>query len=264
MGLQSLRDKLLQAGLVTEDQAKKAEADIEARKRSDRRPAGGQGTAPAKGKGGPQGGPRGARPARPQGNRAQQPQAHAKQPPQPRRELTAEEKLRREEEAAFRERERLLNKEREENRKRAQEDRKRLETLRALCEAHEVTERGDEAFHFTSRKKRVMRIYLTPAQLVALEKGDLAIIDKPTPGELTTALVTRAAAEEAVKLDARTVRFFNPGTGETFGFKAEAPLPGEEAATESEAHEEPAESAADATGPTADANHQASEEPPAA
>lgn len=238
MGLQSLRDKLLQAGLVTEDQAKKAEADIEARKRTqkERRSGGGQGGGGGKGKGP---GPRQAKGQRPQGNRAQAPSQ------QPRRELTEEEKRRREEEAAFREKERLIAKEREENRKRAVEDRKRLEGLRALCEKFEVTERGDEAFHFTSRKKKVMRMYLAPAQLSALENGELAIVDKPMPGELATALVTREAAEEAVKLDPKAIRFYNRGGGETYGFKRDAPLPGEEAATESEAHEEPAEGAAE-------------------
>lgn len=241
MGLQSLRDKLLQAGLVTEDQAKKAEADIEARKRAqkERRSGGGQGGGGGKGKG-PGPAPRQAKGQRPQGNRPQG------QNQQPRRELTEEEKRRREEEAAFREKERLLAKEREENRKRAQEDRKRLEGLRALCEKFEVTERGDEAFHFTSRKKKVMRMYLTPEQLTALENGNLAIVDKPLPGELATALVTREAAEEAVKLDSKAIRFYNRGGGETYGFKRDAPLPGEEAATESEAHEEPADAATDA------------------
>lgn len=214
MGLQSLRDKLLQAGLVTEEQARKAEADIEARKRQarERRQAGG-------GKGGK--GPKG----------------QGAQPQQARRELTEEEKRRREEEAAFREKERLLAKEREENRKRAIEDRKKLEALRTICEKYEIAERGDEPFHFTSRKKKVMRMYLTPTQLEALQAGQLAIIDKPLPGELTTALVPREAAEEALKVDSRALRFYNRGGGETYGFRSDAPLPSEAPAVESEAHE---------------------------
>ena len=193
MGLQSLRDKLLQAGLVTEDQAKKAEADKSRRGGGrDRRRADGRG--PGKNQ-------------------------------QPRRELTEEERRKLEEEAAFREKERLLAREREENRKRAVEDRKRLETLRELCEKHEVEERGDEAFHFTSRKKKVMKIYLTAEQLQKLEAGELAIMDKPLPGELTTALVTREAAEKARLVDPRALRFYNRGGGETYGFKAdESPM----------------------------------------
>ncbi len=225
MGLQSLRDKLLQAGLVTEDQAKKAEADLEARKRAarDRRPGGPDNR--GRGPGGPKG-------------------AHARGPAQPRpqqppRELTEEEKRKREEEAAFREKERLLAREREENRKRALEDRRKLDGLRAVCEKFEVTERGDEAFFFTSRKKKVMKIFLTPEQLKALEAGQLAIMDKPLPGELATALVTREGAEEAVKLESRALRFYNRGGGETYGFKAEAPVPGAEDAVETEQHAEP-------------------------
>lgn len=210
MGLQSLRDKLLQAGLVTEEQAKKAEADKSRR------------------------GPRGRRPDNGRG-----PGKHQ----QPRRELTEEERRKLEEEAAFREKERLLAREREENRKRAIEDRKRLETLRELCEKHEVTERGDEAFHFTSRKKKVMRIYLTPDQLQKLEAGELAIMDKPLPGELATALVTREAAEQARLVDPRALRFYNRGGGETYGFKADAsPM----AASSELAEQAPAAEAADA------------------
>ncbi|WP_373047038.1 DUF2058 family protein [Vulgatibacter sp.] len=227
MGLQSLRDKLLQAGLVTEDQAKKAEADLEARKRAsrDRQQQGG---APRGGGGRPQGrGPGG-------------PNRGGGRPQQPPRELTEEEKRKREEEAAFREKERLLAKEREENRKRALEDRKKLEGLRELCEKHEVTERGDEAFFFSSRKKKVMKIFLTPEQLKALEAGQLAIMDKPMPGELATALVTREAAEGAVKIDSRALRFYNRGGGETYGFKADSLQAGPDAENTTESHEEPA------------------------
>lgn len=195
MGLQSLRDKLLQAGLVTEDQAKKAEAELEAKRR----------TARERRQGGPAG--RGRGPGR-------------NQPP--RRELSEEERRKLEEEAAFREKERLLAKEREENRKRAAEDRKRLERLRELCDKYEVTERGDEPFHFTSRKKKVQKIFLTPEQLRKLEAGELAIMDKPLPGELAVALVTREAAEEAVRIDSRALRFYNRGGGETYGFKSDA------------------------------------------
>ncbi|HWV38280.1 MAG TPA: DUF2058 family protein [Vulgatibacter sp.] len=197
MGLQSLRDKLLQAGLVTEDQAKKAEEAKAARR-------------------GPKAPDRANRRAsdRPQPGRAA-----------PAKALSPEEQRKREEDAAFRERERMLNREREENRRRAAEDRKKLEGLLAAAEKHEVTERGDEAFHFTTRRKKVQRIYLTADQLRKLETGDLAIIDKPTPAELSFALVTREGAERALALDPKAVRFYNRGFGQTFGFKAEAPQP---------------------------------------
>jgi uncharacterized protein YaiL (DUF2058 family) len=207
MGLLNLRDKLLQAGLVTEDQAKKAEADS---KRRDAR-----GGAPAKG------------PARRDDRREKGPRPE----PKPKRELTEAERIAAEEAAARREHEQFLAKEREENRKRAVLDRQRQEKLRALAAAHEIAERGDEAFHFVTRKNKVLRIYLAPEQIRRLEAGELAVIEKPLPAELSYALVTRAAAEEAIATDAKAVRFYNRGNGETFGFMGEPPT----AATEGEA-----------------------------
>ncbi len=205
MGFQSLREKLLEAGLVNEEQVKRAEAEAEREKRARR-----QGKGPR----------RGPKPAQRKGREAQP------------RELTEEERRAREEEAAFRARERELNREREENRRRAAEDRKRMEALRALAEKHEIAERGDEAFHFVSRKKKLLRLYLTPEQIRGLESGELAIIDKPTPAELAQALVPREAAEEALAIDPRAIRFYNRGEGETYGFQpeSEAPPAGEDAA----------------------------------
>lgn len=210
MGLLNLRDKLLQAGLVTEDQAKKAEADL---KRKEER-----GAAPGKPGGGRRDERRGPGPERPEVKS------------RPKREPTEAERIAAEEAAARREHEQFLAREREENRKRAVLDRQRQEKLRALATAHEIAERGDEAFHFVTRKNRVLRMYLTPMQVQRLEEGQLAVIEKPLPAELSYALVTRAAAEEAVSVDVRAVRFYNRGNGETFGFKGEAPS----AATESE------------------------------
>lgn len=191
MGFQSLRDKLLQAGLVNEEQAKRAEAEAAAERRAAR--------------------------AKRQGPR-RGPKAEARPP----RELTEEERRAREEEAAFRERQRELERERQENRKRAAEDRKRMEALRAIAEKNEIEERGEEAFHYVSRKKKLLRMYLTAEQIAALERGELAIIDKPTPAELTQALVPRSAAEEALAIDPRAIRFYNRGEGETYGFMPEA------------------------------------------
>jgi len=209
MGLQSLRDKLLQAGLVTQDQAKKAE---EAKPKAPKAPER------------PRDRDRGQE--RPRHDRPKSARPAAAAPQRPAKELSPEEQKKREEEAAFRERERMLNRERDENRKRAAEDRKKLEGLLAAAEKHEVTERGDEAFHFTTRRKKVQRIYLSAEQLKKLEAGDLAIIDKPLPAELSFALVTREGAERALALDPKAVRFYNRGFGQTFGFKAEAPAPG--------------------------------------
>lgn len=194
MGLQSLREKLLQAGLIDEEQAKRAEAEAAAERR------------------------RAAQKRRESSPRSGRPKEEARKA-QP---LTEEERRAREEELAFRQRQRELKREREENRRRAQEDRKRMEALRAIAEKHEITERGDEPFFFVSRKKKLLRMYLTRAQIEALERGELAIIDKPTPAELVQALVPRAAAEEALAVDPRAIRFYNRGNGETYGFVSES------------------------------------------
>jgi uncharacterized protein YaiL (DUF2058 family) len=191
MGLQSLRDKLLQAGLVTEEQARKSVADQASAKR-----------------------PRKETAARRPPNAPSAPRVH--------RELTPEEKLAAEEAAAHREKERLLQKEREENRRRALEDRKRQESLRALAEKHEIAERGDQPFHFVSRKNKLLRLYLTPEQVRRLEAGELAVIEKPLPAEISYALVPREAAEAAHALDLKALRFYSRGAEESFGFKGEA------------------------------------------
>lgn len=196
MGMLSLREKLLQAGLVTEEQAKRAEADRHAPKKGPERAS--EGKAPSK----------------------MSPRV-AKEPPPP-RELSPEEKIALEESAARREHERFLAKEREENRKRALEDKKRQDRLRELAGKHGIEERGEETFHFLSRKNRVLRIYLTAEQTRKLEVGELAIIENPLPSEISFAIVPRAVAEEALAIDRRAIRFFNRGEGETYGFKAAA------------------------------------------
>lgn len=212
--MQSLRDKLLQAGLVSQDQAKKAEE-----------------------------GRKSPKPPNQAHDRPKQATPRRQAPAAPAKALSAEEQKKREEDAAFREREKMLNREREENRKRAAEDRRKLDGLREAAQKHEVAERGDEAFHFTTRKKKVQRIYLTPEQLQRLEIGDLAIIDKPLPGELSFALVTREGAERALSLDPKAVRFYNRGFGQTFGFKAEAPPPGADLSADEETEDAPSEDA---------------------
>jgi uncharacterized protein YaiL (DUF2058 family) len=202
MGLLNLRDKLLQAGLVTQEQAKKAEEDAKRKAEARRGP-------PNKGR----------RDEKREDRRERGPRPE----PKPKRELTEAERIAAEEAAARREHEQFLAREREENRKRAVLDRQRQEKLRALALAHEIGERGEEAFHFVTRKNRVLRMYLTPEQIRRLEAGELAVIEKPLPAELSYSLVPREAAEEAVAIDVRAVRFYNRGNGETFGFKGEPP-----------------------------------------
>src|SRR5690606_27743495 len=110
---------------------------------------------------------------------------------------------------------------------------------------------------YPSRRRKLMRIFLTPEQIAALERGELAIIDKPTPAELTQALVPREAAEQALALDPKAMRFYNRGPGETYGFQPETPT--EEASAEAGAgaatpNQEPdASTEAPTPAPTAEA-----------
>ncbi|WP_157370748.1 DUF2058 family protein [Vulgatibacter incomptus] len=275
MGLQSLRDKLLQAGLVSEDQAKKAEADRAAKPtnresapprregappRRESAPPRRDG-APPRREGAPQRREGAPAPQRAQAARPARPQERQEKQAKPAKELTPEQQKAREEEAAFAERERMLNREREDNRKRAVEDRKRLEGVRAAAERFEVTERGGEAFFFTTRKKKVQRIYLTAEQLQRLESGDLAIIDKPLPAELSFSLVTREGAERALALDPKALRFYNRGFGQTFGFKAESSKFDENA--EADAAEGEEAEAAEVAPASNEAETEAAEDAPA-
>lgn len=274
MGLNSLRDKLLQAGVVTAEQVKKSEeaaqaaaakAKAEKERERERREArgpggGGHDRGGARGgddRGGPRGGSDrgGARGGQDRGG----PRGGGK--PVAPRPLTAEEQRRREEEAAYREKERALSSERDANRQRAMEDQQRQKKLRELAEAHGVAERGDETFHFVTRKQRVQRLYLTPAQIAALEAGELAVIERPMPASIEFALVTRAAAELALAIDLRALRFFARASGETYGFVGDAGGASARAAekgdseaevAEGEAAEEPAAAAETAEEPAAE------------
>ncbi len=97
----------------------------------------------------------------------------------------------------------------------------------------------------------MQRLYLTPAQIAALEAGELAVIERPMPASIEFALVTRAAAEQALAIDLRALRFFARAAGETYGFvgdaggaSARAAEKGDSEAEGAEATGEPAEATA--------------------
>ena len=76
---------------------------------------------------------------------------------------------------------------------------------------------GDETFHFVTRKGRLRRLDLTPAQHNRLEKGELAVVERPDPGQIEHALVPASAADLLLALSAKAVRFFNkPGSAVGF------------------------------------------------
>lgn len=48
------------------------------------------------------------------------------------------------------------------------------------------------------------------------------MIEKPLPAEIAYALVPREAAEAALAIDVKALRFYARAPGETFGFEGEA------------------------------------------
>ena len=169
--MQSLRDKLLQAGVVTAEQAEQNRAKAQAEKR-----------------------------------------------PKPRHEPAKPVRVESE-----KDKERRLNRELADRQKK----------IRALCDEQEVVERGEQAFYFRTRKRELRRLYLLPAQVAALEKGELAIVDRPNGNDRPHALVPRNTAEQVLALEPRALRFWAKSESEHFGFEDEPAEP-EPAAVEPE------------------------------
>ena len=130
--------------------------------------------------------------------------------------------------------------------------------LRELVTAAQVpVEAGDQTFYFVTRKGRLRRLEMTPAQRERLEKGELAVAERPDPGQIEHALVPAAAADQLRALSERAVRFFNK-EGAAVGFltdeelkkrqEAEATLPPE--APEGEGDADRGDAEADAPPPT--------------
>jgi len=170
--MQSLRDKLLQAGVVTREQADQnaARADAERRARKEKKAA--------------------------------------PPPPPPAAPVESE-----------KERERRLNR----------EAANRQKEIRALCDAHGIESTGDQTFFFRTRKRELRRMHLTAEQVASLEKGELAIVDRPNGNERPYALVPRNVAEQVLALEQKAVRFWAKGPGESFGFEGEEAAPSTEA-----------------------------------
>lgn len=191
--MQNLRDKLLKAGLVSDEQAKRSESDARA-PRSDR---------PRDDRAGhrvPPGRPpsREARPSRPQGHSEEAGPRIPKLPPLP----------------GSREHQRL------ESRKQLEIDRKLLE----LARANEIPPAaGEHTFYFVTRKGRLRRLEITPEQAGQLERGELAIVERREPSAVEHALVPPAVAEQMRALAEKSVRFLNT-PGAAVGFLSDAEL----------------------------------------
>lgn len=202
--MQSLRDKLLAAGVVSKDQADKSKAKEEADKarKAAARHGGGHGSSNSHGGSQARGG--GSRPAHAPQERAQR----APPPPRVREESPIE-------------------KERRENRERADKQKQ----IRDLVEAGEVTDRGAGVFHYRTRRKELRRMYLTAPQEQGLQSGDLAIVDRPNGNDRPHALVSREVAEQVLALDEKCIRFWAKSPTESFGFDDDAPTAAEQASS---------------------------------
>ncbi len=229
--MQSLRDKLLKAGLVSEDAAKKAELEKAAKPppaaarppQSDRR----------------DGPPRETNRDRPP-RRDDRP---AYRPPPPRHEARPPPRAPVET--------RLpklppLQGSKEAHRLQARKQVELDRQLRELVFANTVpVEAGATPFYFVTRKNKLRRLELTPEQAKRLEMGELAVVERPDPDKIDHALVTPAIAEEMLKLSERAVRFLNK-EGVKVGFLTDDEI--HQRASEADA---PAEAPAAADAPAA-------------
>lgn len=183
--MQSLKDKLLKAGVVTEEQAKKASEappKMAPVSKSVSRPP-----------------PASTQRAAPQ-HRSARPVERAEAPLPKFAPLPGSKQA-----------------QREESRKQLELDKQ----IRERVYAAEVPQDfGATVFYFVTRKNKLRRLTLTEAQAKKLETGELAVVERPDPGALEHALVPAAVAEELSKLSEKTVRFFNK-PGAAVGFLSE-------------------------------------------
>ena len=232
--MQNLRDKLLKAGLVSEDQAKKVETEApkaarpapsqaprregppprregdtrDARGRDERPPRRDEGRPQGGRPGGPGGGrPQGGRPGgpgggRPQGGRPGGPGGGRPGGPGGRPSVEAEA--------------RPVPKlpplpgskaaQRMESKKQVEQDRK----LRELVLGGQVpVDVGATVFYFMTRKGKLRRLELTEAQAKQLEDGALGVVERPEPAQIEHSLVPAAVAEQMYALSKKSVRFLN-------------------------------------------------------
>lgn len=191
--MQSLRDKLMKAGLVSEEAAKKAEAEKSAKP--------------------PPRPPRNDAPARPPRSDAP-PQSAPKRPEPPRRD-----DRRRDEPVALRvPKLPPLQGSKEANRQAARKQLELDKALRDLVHANTVpTDIGATPFYFVTRKNKLRRLELTEAQAKQLEGGEIAVVERPDPDKIEHALVPAAIAEQMKALSERAVRFLNK-EGSKVGF----------------------------------------------
>ncbi|RKH22897.1 DUF2058 family protein [Corallococcus praedator] len=93
------------------------------------------------------------------------------------------------------------------------ESKKQVELDRALRElvlgSQVPQEPGETTFYFMTRKGKLRRMELSPVQAKQLEDGELGVVERPEPAQIEHSLVPAAAAEQMFQLSAKAVRFFN-------------------------------------------------------
>jgi uncharacterized protein YaiL (DUF2058 family) len=191
--MQSLRDKLLKAGLVTEQQAK----DSERQQKEPKRP--------------------------------KQAPASFKQ----RQQAETEEERQRREAFAAREAEQAEERRREAAKKEeARQQSERALTIRQLVASHRLRDAlGDVNFHFVRRSGKIGRVAVKQEIADQLEQGALAVVEDP--GNPEHAVVPRDAALRIRKVDPAAVRFFSgPDAAVGFQAEAPPAVPPEAPADE--------------------------------
>jgi uncharacterized protein YaiL (DUF2058 family) len=209
--MQNLRDKLLKAGLVTAEQAEKAAAEVpwaEPKPRTERRSRAGSGQAGALADG--------ARETAPLITARLQPLPAIPGLPH----LAGSKASQRLEAKQQRERDRQLRE--------------------RVLSAQVPFQPGERTFHFVTRKNRLRRLELSPAQAEALEQGRLAVVERPDPAQIEHALVPAEVAVELLGTHPKAVRFLSRPEAPV-GFLTDAEV---EARAAAEAAEEPEERAA--------------------
>ncbi len=209
--MQSLKDKLLKAGLVSEEQAKKAS---EAPK-----------PPPAAARPRPELPERSRGPSRPA--RPERPAVAAAGPRIPKLPPLAGSK----------------EAQRNDAKKQVQLDK----TIREKVLAGQIAaEAGTHTFYFVTRKQKLRRMEMSDAQAKLLEEGKLAVVERPDPDKIDHALVPPELAAELIALSDKVVRFWNR-EGQAVGFLSEAEIASR--ATEADEPEAAAPAAAPAPAP---------------
>ena len=205
--MQNLRDKLLKAGLVSAEQAAKAEKTAEPAPPPERRRERPERPSP------------GAKPGGPMLVARLQPlSAVPKLPPLPGSKAS----------------------QRLEAKRQREQDRQLRERVLA---AQVPVEPGERVFYFVTRKNRLRRLELSNAQAEALEQGRLAVVERPDPAQIEHALVPGEVALALVTEFPKAVRFLN-APGSPVGFLSDEDVKARAAAEDAETPEERA--AADA------------------